>query len=196
MKTKVKLLTVAATLMSLPLIAHEHKGAGYSAKFSELGKGKETQYVGRNIHHHVRADDLKSEVGLFEEILPARTLGSPPHKHQDEDEIFVVLKGKVNFLNGDDEVVGKAGTVASLPRGHFHGFWNPYDEPAQLLVFVAPGHFDTFFEAVEKALKANPEATPQQIGGIIAEEAGKMNVTVDMSKLPDSAKALLAPPAP
>ncbi len=188
-----KLIAFAATLCAFSAIAsNEH--TDHTPKLSKLGEGKVTEYVGRNIHHHVRVGDLKSQVALFEETLPPKSLGAPPHRHENEDEIFIVLKGKVHFLNIDQEITADAGTIASLPRGYMHGFWNPYDEPVHLLVIVAPGHFDMFFEAVEAAIKKAPNATPEQIGEIIGQEAIKMNVHVDMSMLPDSGRQLLAPP--
>ncbi|GGF79412.1 cupin domain-containing protein [Alteromonas lipolytica] len=176
--------------------AHEHKSKEkqYTPAFSKLGEGKPVMYTGRPIYHHVSAEDLPSEVGLFEEILPAKSLGAPPHTHTNEDEIFVVLQGTVHFLNGNEEVVAQPGTVASLPRNNQHGFWNPYDEPAQLLVFVAPGHFQEFFGAVEKAVAESGANSPQEIGAIIGREAAKKGVMIDMSALPPSALALLPPP--
>jgi len=166
----------------------------YSPKFSELGAGEYVNYTGRDLYRHVHTDDLPSGIALTEEIIPPKTLGAPPHIHEDEDEIFIVLSGTVHFLNGEDEVVGKAGTVASLPRGYYHGFWNPYDEPANLLLVIAPGHFEDFFTDVEAALAEGGPKSPPEIGAIIAEKAAERNVTIDMSKLPASGLALLGPP--
>lgn len=182
--------------MTTSLHAHEHKSdeVRYTASFSKLGEGRAIMYTGRPIYNHISTDDLPSEVGLFEERLPPRSLGAPPHTHTNEDEIFVVLQGTVHFLDGNDEVVAKPGTVASLPRNNQHGFWNPYDVPAQLLVFVAPGHFQDFFGAVEKAVEKSGASSPQEIGEIIGKEAAKKGVKIDMSALPPSALALLPPP--
>lgn len=195
-KLTLTLLAITILYASCCAQAHQHEPEkkSYQATFSQLGQGKSIIYTGRPIYHHVSADDMPSEVGLFEEILPPKSLGAPPHTHTNEDEIFVILKGKVHFLNGTEEVVAEAGTVASLPRNNQHGFWNPYDEAAQLLVFVAPGHFGEFFGAVEKAVAASGAATPQAIGAIIGKEAAKMGVKIDMSALPPSALALLPPP--
>ncbi|NNE56797.1 MAG: cupin domain-containing protein, partial [Hellea sp.] len=142
----------------------------------------------------VRAADLPSGVALTELTLAPKMLGAPPHIHDDEDEIFIVLSGKVHFLSGADEIIGEAGTVAALPRGHFHGFWNPYAEPATMLLMIAPGHFESFFEDVEAAIRQGGPKTPPEIGEIIAQQAAKRGVTVDMSKLPESGLALLGPP--
>ncbi len=185
-----------AALLASPLLAHQHESTHgeYHASFTKLGEGKPIMYTGRPIYQHVKAGDLPSEIGLFEEILPAKSLGAPPHTHTNEDEIFIVLDGTVHFLNGTDEVVAEPGTVASLPRNNQHGFWNPYDEPAQLLVLVAPGHFQEFFGAVEAAVKESGAKSPQDIGAIIGQEAAKKGVMIDMSALPPSALALLPPP--
>lgn len=198
--SKLSITLLAATFFGVccNTAAHQHEPGDktYHASFSKLGEGKPIIYAGRPIYHHVSADDMPSEVGLFEEVLPPKSLGAPPHTHTNEDEIFVILKGKVHFLSGNEEVVAEAGTVVSLPRNNQHGFWNPYDEAAQLLVFVAPGHFGEFFGAVEKAVAASGAATPQAIGAIIGKEAAKIGVKIDMSALPPSAMALLPPPPP
>jgi hypothetical protein len=81
-----------------------------------------------------------------------------------------------------------------LPRNNQHGFCTPYDEPAQLLVLVAPGHFQEFFGAVEAAVKESGATSPQDIGAIIGREAAKKGVMIEMSDLPPSALALLPPP--
>ena len=196
LKRHIVIPVVFLTLTAWSAAGHQHEdhGKSYTAKFTSLGSGPVSHYSGRPIHHHVGASDLESEVGLFEEVLPPKSLGAPPHTHSHEDAIFVVLKGKVNFLSGEEEVVAEAGTIASLPRNLIHGFWNPYDEPAQLLVFVAPGHFTEFFGAVEKAMSQVENKTPEAIGEVIAKEAAAIGVNVDMSKLPASAMALLQPP--
>lgn len=185
-----------AALLAAPVLAHQHESrhGEYHASFTKLGEGKPIMYTGRPIYQHVKTGDLPSEIGLFEEILPAKSLGAPPHTHTNEDEIFIVLDGTVHFLNGTEEVIAEPGTVASLPRNNQHGFWNPYDEPAQLLVLVAPGHFQEFFGAVEAAVKESGAKSPQDIGAIIGQEAAKKGVMIDMSALPPSALALLPPP--
>ncbi len=193
---------LALTLAACAESSSTEKSAGskavdisqYAPKFSQLNDGDVVNYAGREIHHHVKVDDLPSGIALTQEIVPPKTLGAPPHIHAEEDEIFVVLSGKIHFLNGTDEVIGEAGTVASLPRGYYHGFWNPYDEPSNLLLVVAPGHFTEFFADVEAAIAKGGPKTPPEIGAIIAEQAAARNVIVDMSKLPESGLALLGPP--
>ncbi len=166
-----------------------------SPHFSKIGEGDITNFPGHDVRHHVRNDTLPSSVSLLELSLGGKSLGAPPHIHEDEDEIFIILDGKVHFLSGTDEVIAEAGTVASLPRGHFHGFWNPYEESATMVLIIAPGHFESFFQSVEQAVMDGDEKTPQEIGAIIAQKAVEQNVSVDMSRLPQSGLMLLQPPA-
>lgn len=166
----------------------------FSPSFGKLGEGDVVNFPGHQVLHHVKASDLPSEISLTELTLAPKMLGAPPHIHQEEDEIFIVLTGRVHFLNGSEEVVGQAGTIATLPRGHFHGFWNPYEEPVTLLLMIAPGHFEAFFADVEAAVKDGGPKSPPEVGAIIAQKAADRNVTVDMSRLPPSALALLGPP--
>jgi quercetin dioxygenase-like cupin family protein len=56
------------------------------------------------------------------EFTAARGLGPPLHRHEDEDELFVVLSGEVAFHTGDDRVLIGAGGIAFLPHGIPHTF--------------------------------------------------------------------------
>ena len=167
----------------------------FKPKFLKLGEGKKVPFSpGHDMIMHVGAEDLPQSVALSEIQLAPMSLGAPPHIHENEDEIFVVLEGTVHFLNGKKEVVAKKGTVASLPRENYHGFWNPTKKPAKMLLMVAPGHFEKFFYAVEEGVKKSKIKTPEAIGKVIADLAAQRNVTIDMSRLPASGLKLLPPP--
>lgn len=172
---------------------HDH--SHYKPKFSKLGEGRKVPFSpGHEMIMHIEANDLPDSVTLTEVILAPKSLGAPPHIHKNEDEAFVVLDGTVHFLNGEEEVVGKKGAIASLPRGHWHGFWNPTNRPAKMLLIIAPGHFQKFFMAVEEAVKKAEVKTPQVIGKIITELAARNDCTIDMKRLPPSGLKLLPPP--
>ncbi|MAI89818.1 cupin domain-containing protein [Ponticaulis sp.] len=140
------------------------------------------------------AGDAASELSITSLIVHPRTMGAPPHQHANEDEYFIVLEGGVSFLNGEDVVHATPGTIAILPRGHWHGFWNANEEEAHLMLIVAPGEFGSFFDEVVMNIREENADSPQRIGAIIAETAATRNVTVDMSRLPAEAAALLGPP--
>ena len=152
-------------------------------------------YPGHEVHVLAEMSDTEAGVYIQEEVVPPKSMGAPPHRHGDEDEYFIVLEGEITFLNGEESVSAGPGAVAILPRGHWHGFWNETDEPVRMLLAVAPGNFGGFFDQVVAQIREDNAATPEAIGGIIAAVAAARNVTVDMSRLPPEAAALLAPPS-
>jgi len=50
------------------------------------------------------------------EFTAPRGLGPPLHRHDDEDELFVVLRGEVAFHTGDDRFLTSEGGLAFLPQ--------------------------------------------------------------------------------
>ena len=56
------------------------------------------------------------------EFAAPRGLGPPLHRHDDEDELFVVLSGEVAFHSGDDRLLTGEGGIAFLPHGIPHTF--------------------------------------------------------------------------
>src|SRR3954452_14683790 len=84
----------------------------------------------------VRAD---AGVSVVEHRLAPRALAAPLHRHTHEDEISIVLSGRVGALLGDEVHVAEAGDVVVKPRGQWHTFWNAGDEEATLMEAIAPG---------------------------------------------------------
>jgi quercetin dioxygenase-like cupin family protein len=56
------------------------------------------------------------------EFSAPRGLGPPLHRHDDEDELFVVLDGEVAFHAGDEVLMTGTGGLAYLPHGIAHTF--------------------------------------------------------------------------
>ena len=76
------------------------------------------------LNHHatikVRAGDHRS-MSVVEFVGP-RGFGPPLHSHTEEDELFVILDGELEFRTGDEAIRGEAGTCAYLPRAVPHTF--------------------------------------------------------------------------
>lgn len=174
--------------------AEQNQDITYAPKIITPDERRTVAYPGHGVSVLADMTDTAAGVYIQEEIIPARSLGAPPHIHEDEDEYFIVLEGSISFLNGEDVVVAGPGTVAILPRGHWHGFWNPNDTPTRMLLAVAPGHFGSFFDDVVARIRTENAESPELIGAIIAQVAASRNVTVDIDRLPADARPLLAPP--
>ena len=73
--------------------------------------------------------------------------GPPLHVHSREDEIFLVIEGRLSyFAEGSWTEVGPGGLVY-LPRGAAHTYHNIGDTPSRHWILTAPSGFEHFFAA-------------------------------------------------
>ena len=86
--------------------------------------------------------------------LAPRTLGSPLHTHHDEDEYSIVTVGAIGVQVGEATSLAQVGDVVCKPRGIRHAFWNPTDEPAELLEIITPSGFVEYFRELGQILAA------------------------------------------
>lgn len=82
--------------------------------------------------------------------------GPASHIHDNEDEIFIVLEGEIEF-----EVAGqrfKRGPLetAFVPRGHAHSFRTGADG-ARCITVLTPGGFEGFFAEMAKGQYRLPQ---------------------------------------
>lgn len=82
-------------------------------------------------------DDQPSGFAAMEITVPPRFAGPLPHVHDDFDEAIYVLDGQLRVV-GDQDLEAGPGSMFTAPRGHRHGFSNPYDAGARVLGIWAP----------------------------------------------------------
>lgn len=157
----------------------------------KMEEGRTVPFPGHLMHSVVSGAELPADVSVMELTVPPKSIGAPPHIHADEDEVFIILEGGLTFLNGKETVSATKGSAAILPRGHWHGLWNPHDEPAKLLLVIAPAAFEGFFDDVVMKVRAENPGSPQEVGAIIAQTAAARNVIVDPTRFPPEALALM-----
>jgi quercetin dioxygenase-like cupin family protein len=90
--------------------------------------------------------------------------GPPPHLHRQEEELFYVIEGDVEF-----EVSGRShrappGTTVYVPRGQFHTVRNAGAAPARLVDVHMPGGFEAFFD---EASQLEPGATIERVRSVL-----------------------------
>ena len=56
------------------------------------------------------------------EFVGPKGFGPPLHNHLEEDELFIVLEGRLLFLTGDQRIEAEAGAFAYLPHNIPHTF--------------------------------------------------------------------------
>jgi gentisate 1,2-dioxygenase len=64
---------------------------------------------------------------------------------------------------GEDTVHAEVGDLVFKPRGQWHTFWNPGDQPCRILEVISSGGFEHFFDELA-AKMASPDFAPPQLG--------------------------------
>jgi quercetin dioxygenase-like cupin family protein len=83
--------------------------------------------------------------------------GPPRHVHDDADETFVVLDGRIEvWMEGRTSFLS-AGEAATIPRGAEHTFRVTDEGPVRKLVILSPGGFEGFFLAMAEGGFRIPE---------------------------------------
>ena len=95
--------------------------------------------------YKVSADDSQGRFALLQGGLAPRML-IPPHVHSREDEMTIVIRGRLGARVGDQEFDLGPGGVLLKPRDIVHSMWNPTDEPSVLLEYITPAAYVKFFE--------------------------------------------------
>jgi quercetin dioxygenase-like cupin family protein len=114
---------------------------------------------------------------LVEHTLPPRALGSPLHRHANEDEYSYVLEGRLGAQLGDEVVEAGCGELVQKPRGQAHAFWNAGDEPLRFLELISPGAFAAYFRELAGPLAAGDEPGVQEV-------AERYELEIDFATIP------------
>ena len=109
-----------------------------------------------------------NSLALWVEVTPPGG-GPPPHYHTNDDELFLVQTGRVQFLVDGQWVEPGEGSAVYVPRGHVHAFRNAGDTPSRMWLLTTPSGFETFFArcAAEFAKPGGPDMA--KVIGISAE---------------------------
>jgi mannose-6-phosphate isomerase-like protein (cupin superfamily) len=145
-----------ATPISLPFTVGP--GEGLDAPLARLGTV-----------HKVPSHVTEGRVAIVEHTLPPKALAAPLHRHSREDELSIVLEGRIGARLGADVVVAGAGSYVLKPRGQWHTFWNAGPEQLRFIELILPGGFDGYFERLAPLLRAAGGPQPAAIQGLAAE---------------------------
>ena len=108
------------------------------------GEGRTIAVVGDVYRFLATGDDTNGKYSLWEAIVPSGG-GPPPHVHSREEEGFYILEGEITFQIAEERVVATAGMFANMPVGTPHSFKNESDQPAKMLISVAPAGLEQMF---------------------------------------------------
>ena len=99
---------------------------------------------GVGVHFKIDGEDTGGTVSVVEHPFDVGALVRP-HVHTREDEISIVLEGRIGFRSEDQEVVLGPGGYIVKPRNQVHAMWNAGDVPARMIEIISPAGFEGFF---------------------------------------------------
>ena len=107
--------------------------------------GQAVRAFGNEILFKLTADQTAGSLSLGLAVVPAGSDGPPPHVHEREDELFLILEGQYRvWADGEWRDAGP-GSVVYLPRGIAHTFHVVGDRPGRHWVLTTSGEFERFY---------------------------------------------------
>ncbi|MEQ8786314.1 MAG: cupin domain-containing protein [Pirellulaceae bacterium] len=122
-------------------------------------EGRRIGVVGDLYRFLATGEETGGKYAMWEAIVPPGG-GPPPHVHSREEESFFVLEGQMTFQLGEDRFVVEAGTFLNMPVGSLHCFKNESDQPARMILSVAPAGLENMFFEVGQPVADNAQSVP------------------------------------
>ncbi len=107
--------------------------------------GKRFDFGGLGVHWKIEGAPTENRFSVVHHPIAPKALAAPLHYHENEDEYSFVIKGQLGALLGDDVVIANAGDWVFKPRHQWHTFWNPGDEPCEIIEIISPSGFENYF---------------------------------------------------
>ena len=109
------------------------------------GEGRALNVLGDRVVVRLSGEETEGAFSLIEQTSTPG-MGIPLHTHANEDELFFVIEGAMQFQIGDQTVEAPAGTAAWLPRGLPHSFKAVGETPATASVTILPAGMEKMLE--------------------------------------------------
>lgn len=94
----------------------------------------------------VGAEDITFAYCRFE----AKTSAHKKHVHEHAEEVIYIIQGRGISGLGDSEVEMKKGDTMFVPRGAVHWFYNPFEEPVEMIfIYTRPSLRSAGYRIVE-----------------------------------------------
>jgi quercetin dioxygenase-like cupin family protein len=114
------------------------------------GAGRVIRAFGDELAMHLTGKETQGRYTMFTDTTPVGG-GPPVHRHDREDEWFLVLEGKASyFVEGRWTEPSGPGTAVFASRGSAHAFKNAGDVPLKQLITLSPAGFEDFFAEAER----------------------------------------------
>ena len=154
-------LATSTLAMGIALIPNVLKGKTVTEgktpkpKIVKKDKGNVLNVIGDIQTHKISGSDTNNQiVEWVNNVAPG--VGIPPHIHTKEDEIFRVLKGKVEMLVGDKVLILEEGDIAYAPKNVVHSWKIIGTENASMSTSAFPAGIEIMFKELSKLPQGPP----------------------------------------
>lgn len=103
-------------------------------------------YLGNQVRIHADASDTDGKFAVLE-ILSKPGAEPPMHIHENEDEMFIVIEGRMQLTSGGQTCILGAGESGLVKRGTPHTFKILSATMRSITIFT-PAGFEEFFRAL------------------------------------------------
>jgi quercetin dioxygenase-like cupin family protein len=154
---------------SLAAFAKNAKTAPASIKIIRDGEGQKVNVIGDNMTFKLRGSETNGRFVLIEQNNEPGT-GIPTHVHENEDEVFRILEGTVEFETAGKRETLRAGDVIFCPRGVPHNWKVNGTKKAKVDLSFFPAGLEYMFDE----LGSLPEGPPDM--GKVTEICGRYGI--------------------
>ena len=116
----------------------------HKATLRPPAEGRTIAVVGDVYRFLATGEETNGKYAIWEAIVPPGG-GPPPHVHSREEEGFYILEGEITFMIGEERLVATAGMFANMPVGTPHSFKNESNQPAKMIISIAPAGLEGMF---------------------------------------------------
>jgi len=129
---------------------------------TQPGEGKVYQAFGNVFLVMLESSQSSGIISVTTEIIPPG--GGPPiHFHTKEDEIFLVVDGRLLYCIDGISTEVTAGGLVFLPKGTLHSFCNIGTTPGRHWIITLPGGFEDFLADCSEEYAKIDDPDPNRI---------------------------------
>jgi quercetin dioxygenase-like cupin family protein len=134
-------------------------------KIIRQSEGKKLNVLGDSQIIKLSGQDTNGQFAIIVQDNPPNA-SIPKHIHTNEDELFSVIEGEVEFEVGEQITILKSGDIIFLPRNIPHSFKVVGTQNAKTTATVTPAGLEKMFEELSVLPVGPPDFSKvAQIGG-------------------------------